>query len=377
MGLLSIDVDYGKRNFGLDVLRTYAILNVLYGHCLTFFVDYLSPRALNLAGVIVYLLDGVEVFFVLSGFLIGSILIKSFLGKADLRIGDLLNFWKRRWYRTLPNYYIILAINIVFLVFVLGKFRFAQVIPFFGFSQSLNWPHPQFFLEAWSLAVEEWFYLLLPLALYLVLKKASPRNRTRFTIVTILVFMLFSISVRCYRAISLDAGANWEDWFRKPVIGRLDAILFGVIGAMANRFKPELWKRNGKLKAGIGLFLILASYVLAYRLSGPWCLFFRRTFFFTLTSFGILLLFPLFSGMRSKPGMLRHCITRISLVSYSLYLINYSLALNVFSLFPASGLPIAVIKAVLYVACCIAVSTLMFKYLETPIMEYRDKKTFK
>ena len=94
-----MQIDYRKRIFGLDVMRAVAILLVVFSHVLWIVPDAkgIIPDLLSLAGVI-----GVEIFFVLSGFLIGRIVIKMFL-QEDFNFRKVMYFWIRRWFRTLPN----------------------------------------------------------------------------------------------------------------------------------------------------------------------------------------------------------------------------------------------------------------------------------
>jgi len=92
--------------YGLDVFRAVAILIVLYAHG-----KLLSGDAFSFIPDFP-LVDGVELFFVLSGFLIGTILISTIEKEQRFDVKSLFNFWKRRWFRTLPTYYFILIINI-------------------------------------------------------------------------------------------------------------------------------------------------------------------------------------------------------------------------------------------------------------------------
>ncbi|HEX7914772.1 acyltransferase family protein, partial [Rudaea sp.] len=86
------------RRFGLDAWRALAILLVLVGHASFWFLPL--TRELDVWYSLAFL--GVELFFVLSGFLIGGILIDKFRsGSFHLR-----QFWIRRWLRTLPNYFL-------------------------------------------------------------------------------------------------------------------------------------------------------------------------------------------------------------------------------------------------------------------------------
>jgi len=95
-----------NRIFGLDLLRFIAIFMVLLGHSTNMAPQHIKNFVLK------YHYDGVAIFFVLSGFLIGGILIK-ILNKDKPSYYGLLDFWKRRWMRTLPAYLLVL----IFLIF--------------------------------------------------------------------------------------------------------------------------------------------------------------------------------------------------------------------------------------------------------------------
>ncbi len=145
-----------ERIFGLDVLRALAILFVVIEHG-----TELLPEKLQIISRL-FRFDGVTIFFVLSGFLIGGILIK-LLEKNKVTLPILLNFWKRRWFRTLPNYFLMLIfLMLLDILFNPDAFSVENVAPYFIFAQNLFQPHPWFFHEAWSLSIEEWFYLIIP-----------------------------------------------------------------------------------------------------------------------------------------------------------------------------------------------------------------------
>src|ERR1700722_19361709 len=88
-----------RRIIGLDIARSIAILAVLLAHFTQKFHHIKAVYLVaNFAGVL-----GVQLFFVLSGFLIGGILLRQ-LQRDGFTYRDVVHFWKRRWYRTLPNY---------------------------------------------------------------------------------------------------------------------------------------------------------------------------------------------------------------------------------------------------------------------------------
>jgi peptidoglycan/LPS O-acetylase OafA/YrhL len=94
---------YSNRVFGLDILRAAAILFVVIGHGSLL----LSEELRVLCNY--FFFDRVSIFFVLSGFLIGGILIK-LIEKNGFSLTILKSFWIRRWFRTLPNYFLILIV---------------------------------------------------------------------------------------------------------------------------------------------------------------------------------------------------------------------------------------------------------------------------
>ena len=100
-----------NRIYGLDILRTMAILFVVIGHGGIYLPD--SVKTI----IDYFILDGVSLFFVLSGFLIGQIIIKTF-EENSINYKTMIGFWLKRWFRTLPNYYLFLFLFIFILPLV-------------------------------------------------------------------------------------------------------------------------------------------------------------------------------------------------------------------------------------------------------------------
>lgn len=157
--VLHLDFDQ-NRIFGLDVLRMFAILLVVVSHSLSFMPGKISPLIDRI------LLDGVGFFFVLSGFLIGKILIQTF-EKTSFNWYDVKVFWFKRWSRTLPNYYfflILIAIINYQTVIRIGK----NIYLYFFFLQNIDYNPQYFFGWSWSLSVEEWFYILVVFLIWML-----------------------------------------------------------------------------------------------------------------------------------------------------------------------------------------------------------------
>lgn len=358
-----------KRIFGLDVLRSFAILFVIYGHGTLLLADYGDRNLMRLGS-----LDGVSIFFVLSGFLIGRIFIQQ-LEKGNSSRADLFRFWKRRWFRTLPNYYLILGVLSVYYL-LNTRADFSTLAPFAIFAQNLAFPHPPFFTEAWSLAVEEWFYLTIPLLLWILVGAVKLKPRTALLLVITLVLML-SMSWRVYKYADFNyvlTLQEWGLWFRKPVVSRLDSIIFGVIGAYASFYLPSRWMRRPKLKFVLGILLLIASKWTAHimvvnnRVSA-----FDALFGFYLITLGTLLLLPLLMQWKTQNSWWAPFFTWTSIISYSMYLIHLSGVLKIgIGKTMLNQLP-GHIQFVIYVIAVFGISHFLYRWFEKPTTALRDR----
>jgi len=240
--ILSLNINYVNRLFGLDLLRAIAILIVLLGH------GDLILRQNFPNFPVFWIIDGVDIFFVLSGYLIGNILIKSFIKYDDtsIPVSAITHFWKRRWFRTLPPYFLVLIISLIICYIMYGNFH-GFSYKYIFFIQNLKNPHPDFFAVAWSLAVEEWFYLLFP-SLVFILKLVFPKLKLKkILLIAILIFIILPIFYKIKKASFFAFGEHpdyvWDSFFRKIVLTRLDTIVFGVLGAYINYFYSSFWRK--------------------------------------------------------------------------------------------------------------------------------------
>jgi len=349
------------RVFGLDLVRAGAVALVLVAHASEALEPaFRAPRAFETLAVV-----GVELFFVLSGFLIGGIIIDSI--RPDARW--LANFWVRRWLRTLPNYFLFLALNVA--LFRSAYARWPAFGPFLVFGQALAWPHPQFFNEAWSLAIEEVFYLLAPLAALAALPLAATSRR----VLLALVLVVLAIgAARLAYVLHYDPG--WDFGVRKVTLLRLDCIVYGVIPAYVCRrwtFGPAArrWVAAlGAALAGWGTWLFASGAVAASPA--------MRAVFFSVIPAGFAALLPLAAELdgASLPGAMRNATHHLALWSYSLYLTNLPVERLMYALHlepHTSGAGIVGFFAVMVVSVAWAAAT--YRWFERPIMDVRDRVT--
>jgi peptidoglycan/LPS O-acetylase OafA/YrhL len=364
-------IDFEKdRVYGLDILRALAVLFVVLGHG----SKLLFPSINKITFYLEY--DGVAIFFVLSGFLIGGILIK-ILERENATYKNLFNFWIRRWFRTLPNYFLVLFILLILSYFFIDGFSVSTGGKYFLFAQNLFTPHPAWFPEAWSLSVEEWFYLLIPIIVFglVGMCKVITNKAIIWTSVFILILMT---AIRIYRYVEIPVNSfeEWDGIFRRQVLTRLDSLMFGLIGAYIFFYYKNTWFRYKNQLFILGLVLFLGMKILDRYHMHVFDLY-QCVFSFSLASFATLSLLPFLSDLKTGNGVVYKSFTYISLISYSMYLLHFSVIQKwiIINLdFPELPAYVQIgSKYFLYWSITILVSILMFKYFERPMMKLREK----
>ncbi|WP_307304512.1 acyltransferase family protein [Epilithonimonas hungarica] len=252
-----------QKFYGLDNLRAFAIIFVFLFHY--FILSGGEPEWLP--DVARFGWTGVDLFFVLSGFLISSQLFQEVKNDGQL---SLKNFFLKRVFRILPAYFFTVG-----LYFCLPFFRERESLPpfwkFLTFTQNLglNLKDEGTFSHCWSLCVEEHFYLFLPLILMLIVS-GKWMKRAYWVLV---LFFIFGIAIRIYSYNDLYMPnmadeSNWMYWYKYvyyPTYNRLDGLLAGVLIAGLYHFYPKVWNRIspfGNLILCFGLMILVSAYFL-------------------------------------------------------------------------------------------------------------------
>jgi len=366
--ILSIKIP-PNRIFGLDIIRAAAIFFVVLGHSVDL-VPYNIGTALSH-----FIIDGVTLFFVLSGFLIGRILIKTF-DNNGITINDVKNFWIRRWFRTLPNYFLILTLLIILHLIFSPDFRVSWIPSYYSFTQNLFYPHPWFFPEAWSLSIEEWFYFTIPIILFLFIKIGDLSSKRAFVTTSVILIILCPL-LRYYRFSQLEELHQfaWDNSFRKQVITRLDSLMIGVFGAILYIYKKAHWSKYQYSFLVLGLFILIGTTLCDSTLRSFKIYYY--VFSFSLVPFATLLTLPFFSNFKKSSGFIFRCVTILSLISYSIYLVHLTLIqgfiVKYFPFSEAEGSSMTIVRFGLYWMVSIIVSILIFKYFESPMTRLRER----
>ncbi|MBN2779186.1 MAG: acyltransferase [Bacteroidales bacterium] len=356
--------DIEKRNFGLDLFRAIAIALVVFGHGFSLF---------KLENLNVFIqIDGVDLFFVLSGFLIGNILLKIKSNSFKPLIAECRNFLKRRWLRTLPNYFLFLILNIFLVKFgVYDGLLNINTLAYFAFLQNLYIPLDLMFWESWSLAVEEWFYLLFPVLLILIfsIKKIFRLNFNSYISICLLMVVV-PLLLRIIFAIDLPKETNTDIYLRKIVIYRLDTIAYGLLTAYLFVNFKELFSRHSKLFLIIGFLGLVLLRFLPIDGSN----FFRNTFHYSLVSLFIAFLIPFFYGIKKPKTILNKSTVFVSLISYSMYLVHLPVLYLIKITFSELDVKIhALIVFLAYLIITIIISAAVYLLWERPFLNLRDK----
>lgn len=352
----------GQRIFGLDLMRTAAIVLVVGVHAGDL-LDAHWPASSFVSGI-----DGVDVFFVLSGYLIGSILLRYLHNTAVPWHQRLFDFWRRRWLRTLPNYYLFLLINILLL-----HWGYAQgllnvnALAYFAMLQNVIVPLDLFFWESWSLAVEEWFYVLFPVLLILLTSLVRKAN-DRLFLVAILLFLIVPLLFRVQAAQGIHDMPTADLYIRRMVLTRLDTIGYGLLAALLHRSWRSQWSAwripaftLGSILLGFGTTLHDAS-----------SLYWVMTGQHVLMALGLALLLPLLSTWTRMPRW-GAPIALVSRISYAWYLVHMPLRYPWQRLMEGRDEPTTIFLYIAFWIVGIALSAVVYRLWERPWMDLRER----
>jgi peptidoglycan/LPS O-acetylase OafA/YrhL len=215
-------------------LRGIAVLMVIAIHYLRSTPPGIAPPICSeiLRRIVSTGWSGVDLFFVLSGFLLGGQLMDN-QGSPGL----IATFMRRRMARTLPLYLILVA---GYLAVAPG----AKALPMLTLTQNLFWafgrfPVPYWMSPTWSLALEEQFYLLLPFVI-----RAVPRRRLPILLIVLVV------AAPIFRVwIVLKSHDVWSAYLLLP--SRVDALAIGIAVAWIHRNKPDVNQAHLRLALSV------------------------------------------------------------------------------------------------------------------------------
>ena len=344
-----------QRNAALDTLRGVAVLLVLVRHMA---VPADLPAWL---GVPLHALQrggwaGVDLFFVLSGFLVSGLLFREWTKCGELRAG---RFLIRRGFKIYPAFFVMFAFV---LAWATAKGHWPGWPPVASEALFVQNYGPALFPHTWSLAVEEHFYLSLPLLLWLLRgKKERP-----FAMLP----RVFAVAAVACLALRIHGAWGAQRAVRAsftPTHLRVDSLLFGVLLAWCMHFHGEAvgrfvqrWRRWM-----LAVAAVLAAPVFVFDLeTTPWL--FTGGFTALFLAGGALLLCAVHRPAR------RGALAWIGFYSYSIYLWHIPVERILLPmLLPRDFPPLA--HAALYVVASVALGVIAAWIVELPLLRLRDR----
>ena len=346
-----------------------------------------SLRALAVLAVIIYHVDvnylpggflGVDLFFVLSGYLISSLIIKEYRKTGSL---NLYNFYIRRARRLLPAVYFMITVGLVVMVlFNEVLLRKSHLDAIFGYIYSSNWWYifhkldyfdsfgaQSPFKHLWSLAIEEQFYMIFPLLFLLVNRKKKSKDGTYKLNKNFLYVVLGLILVSLIAHILLfDINNISRIYFGTDT--RAFSLLVGVVGAILypmERLHAKVTPQQNMLYSVVSLVSIATLITVMIYTSEYNTLLYRGGFLLV----AILGLIVIISSGKQHTLMSRLLsfkpIVFIGKISYSLYLWHFPVLVLTT---PVSeiGNP-NIIFVILRVILTFILATASYVFVETPI----------
>ena len=348
------------RNTGLDVLRFAAIVLVIGRHSgAAPRVAFIEPvaEAWRRGGWV-----GVDLFFVLSGFLISGLLFSEFrkTGRIDVR-----KFLVRRGWKIYPAFLVLIALTVEY-----QKFHHtgnsAELVAEVTFMQSYFagiWPH------TWSLSVEEHFYLALPFVLIACFRPRAENAERR------LLLALLTVAVACLLVRLMHARAEPYAFITHafPSYLRIDSLGFGVALSYAYHFRSEFFRRvvapNRLILAIIGCVLMTPAFVWDIQRTP-----YLYTFGFTVIYIGCGMLVAasvLTNFSNVKPAKWA---AEVGVFSYSIYLWHIPYLTIVLPWLEKMGLRYpAWAWPIIFVGGSIVLGIAMAKLVEIPALRVRDQ----
>jgi peptidoglycan/LPS O-acetylase OafA/YrhL len=350
---------------GIDLLRACAIAAVMLYH--------VSSHGIPTPALVEHGWMGVDLFFVLSGYLIGWQLLRAY---AQGEQPQWRRFMVHRALRILPAYYAVLALYVMLPSPEGGALQPLWKYLTFTLNLAPDWRQGAAYSHAWSLCVEEHFYLLFPLAAWLLARRLNARRAIMLAVALVAGGMLLRgwlWHTRVEPLLASDAGAAMHAFISmiyNPTYARLDGLLMGVSLAACRAFRPAWWNallRHGRILLAAGIVVLAACTQIALdRAAGT-------ILMFPLVALGCTLL--LAGAISPATWIGRHPVPGarpLAMLAFSLYLTHKQVYAWLDGLLPALGQDMPLAALAVYLAASLAAAALLYFAVERPGLRLRS-----
>lgn len=358
---------------GLDTLRALAIALVFMYHYMVFVSREPTFGWASEVGWV-----GVDLFFVLSGYLIGNQL---FAGLARGETLSLKFFYARRALRTWPAFWVVLAAYFLFPSAMGGK-EPPPLWQFLSFTQNIQLRPGTAFSHAWSLCIEEQFYFVLPLVVLLALRIGTRRGQAWLLLALLVVVAVVARASlwSVYGREDFGAIKGYYPNVYYATLCRFDEFVPGLAVALLKNFHPQLWQRvtaHGRANFALGVTattLMLWAMYRSYYIDG-------YGYGFAMTAFGYSAVAAAFallviSALSPASPLQRVRIPgayHLALWSYSIYLSHKPLAHILNQYGQQHGWSSSATLAAITTAS-VVLGAVLYRLVEAPFMQLRDSR---
>jgi peptidoglycan/LPS O-acetylase OafA/YrhL len=342
----------------LDGIRAVAITLVVVGHVAFFLAPAWNGRVIR-SGFL-----GVDLFFVLSGFLITTLLLQ----RHDRERHPIGTFWERRALRLMPALLGLLTVNLAVAVIYDGSVGNALRSIAVALTYTTNWAElhdiqiSKYVLHFWSLAIEGQFYLVWPLVLFGLMRVGASRRQV------IAVIAVIVVGVIVWRGVLWERPTEWIRLYLRTD-ARADSLLVGA--ALALLPYDEIGARIGSATRSLLGFAGLAAFFLCAQVLHPWSDFLYLGGFTALAVVAaVVILVALQPGSAVYAALAWTPVVLLGRISYSLYLwhlpVFWVMADN------TDSWPVAA-RVVVGVSAAVLLATASYLFVERPALRLKSR----
>lgn len=259
-------VAMNNRSQGLDFLRCVAVVLVMFRH-------YHVNDTMSQIGWI-----GVDLFFVLSGFLVSGLLFQEYKQTGNIKAG---RFLVRRGFKIYPAFWVVLIIHLLYFIYKGVDIQLSRVLAEFFFIQNF---YENIIGISWTLAIEEHFYFLLVLLILISVRKGKLADK-KLIIGAGLFILLICLGLRLFLSLTQPFN-DWTHFF--PTYLRIDSLVFGVLISWFYHFEHRSYRLMLEKKKPLVLLFIVVG------LSMPFFFSYKH---FIMNTIGLSLLYIAFGGV--------------------------------------------------------------------------------
>lgn len=364
---------FKKYYFELDFVRALAISMVMAFHIKGIAFSLLAENYLTKA--FEWGWHGVDLFFALSGFLIGGQIIEENISGTF----SFKRFYLKRFWRIVPPYYAAVVAAFIFSLvlnrdfWLVIEYLYKDIFYHLVYLQNYFTPILNGGLF-WSIAVEEQFYIISPILIFLL-------TRYLRNLVPVVLALLIFLGV-LIRFILYDPSKGWWISFFAPFHTRFDNLLFGVLAAFLFIKYKDTLENNSFIWRITLLFITATALGISFFYGNFGGGYFNTCWQFTLTGLGFsafILYLAAYPISFSVPFLLRSAVKKVAKFSYTMYLYHLIiLAATEYLLkrylgFYKTSLAIFLITLPIYFLAVFLISSLIYTIIDRPCMNYRKK----